>query len=146
VALEKVQIDGSMTANGQQGGFYNGTMQAGCGSGGGIFVMATTFIGSSNSQIKADGGSSYGQSSIGGGGGGGRIALWINIPEAWKTELWNGGVPSKVTATNTYKYYAGVLSVTNGLGYTNAPTGGAEPGTIMVFTAQTDSGVIFSFY
>jgi hypothetical protein len=146
VALEKVQLDGSMTANGQQGGFYNGTMQAGCGSGGGIFVMATTFIGSSNSQIKADGGSSYGQSSIGGGGGGGRIALWINIPEAWKTELWNGGLPSKVTATNTYKYYAGVLSVTNGLGYTNAPTGGAEPGTIMVFTAQTDSGVIFSFY
>ena len=64
-------MDGSLTANGQDGEWAHG----GGGSGGSIWVTAGTLEGSG--VISTDGGDSGG-SAVAGGGGGGRIALYYD--------------------------------------------------------------------
>ena len=73
IARKDILFNGTMTAN---GGATVGTYCGG-GSGGGIYLQAKTFTGTTNALLSANGSSSadpvtYG----GGGGGGGRIAVW----------------------------------------------------------------------
>ena len=88
-------VDGSVSANGNDGNFYGGG-----GSGGSIYITTNTLTGSGN--IAAVGGSSTDEGSVGdgGGGAGGRIALYY--------------------ATSTF---TGTMSVYGGLGYNNGEAG-----------------------
>jgi hypothetical protein len=65
-------INGTVSANGGNGGFVSGTCSMGGGSGGAIYLNAPSFSG--NGLMRANGGSGNGTYS--GGGGGGRIALY----------------------------------------------------------------------
>ncbi|MBI3986084.1 MAG: hypothetical protein HY343_04150, partial [Lentisphaerae bacterium] len=100
VARGTVTVEGAVTATGE-----DTTVNAtGAGAGGGIFIIAREFAGSSGS-VNARGGSC---SSTGGGGGGGRIALW-----------------------RAYDTFAGSLNFTNG---THVGGGGSNgyPGTLFL--------------
>lgn len=48
--------------------------------------------------------------------------------------------------TDGYKYFLETVSVTNGLGYTNAPPGGAESGTAFFFIQHQAKGSLTIFY
>ncbi len=69
-----VTINGTITANGQDGGFLSGNRRAGGGSGGGIYI-ACAWIGGTNGVVSADGGLGHNSTHASGGGGGGRIAV-----------------------------------------------------------------------
>jgi hypothetical protein len=134
-----VNLSGSLTAKGD-----GGAVGAGGGSGGGIFVMCNNLIGSPYATLCADGGNCSGYN--GGGGGGGRIAVWYGVPEMRVAGILDGSNMKGITLTNTYSKFPGTLSVTNGPGYTNAPPVGAESGTIVFLTVQSEGGSIFSIY
>ncbi len=76
-ARSRIQVDGTMTARGQneQGGMRH----AGGGAGGTIYLRCSTFAGAGTGKLIADGGNCGGPpdtSDQGGAGGGGRIAVW----------------------------------------------------------------------
>jgi hypothetical protein len=78
-----------------------------------------------------------------GGGGGGRIAVWCNMPDQLKVRALTGNLARLILATNSASF-TGTLSVTNGIGYTNTPPGGAVSGTIL-FISPMPAGTVFSF-
>jgi len=106
-AGDAVLMNGTMTADGEDAGYY-----AGGGSGGGIWIIAKTFSGSGT--LSAEGGNSNNK---GGAGGGGRIAVWHGGPygEAIRAQLEQDQTVAGVTVTNEYTGFAGTLSVTNGI-------------------------------
>ena len=86
-----LQIDGTLLANGMDGGVASGNAGGG-GAGGSIFVSADTLSGSG--VISANGGNGYYESS--GGGGGGRIALHYDTAYSFAgTVTAYGGGPSR---------------------------------------------------
>ena len=88
-----LQLDGSISANGQNGVDYSGSSSfyagGGGGSGGAIIVSATSLQGSGT--IFAKGGIATSKDRIGGGGGGGRIALYYGTKSGSWTVSANGG-------------------------------------------------------
>jgi len=67
-----LNLDGQISANGEDGQRYSGCGGSGGGSGGSIYITTNIFEGSG--QIRADGGQGY--DGVGGGGAGGRIAIY----------------------------------------------------------------------
>jgi hypothetical protein len=129
-------VAGRITANGLDG-IYN----SGGGAGGGIFVTCAQFDGVTNATVTANGGNGAGE---GGGGGGGRIAVWVNVPQE-KREKHIAGLPvANIAISNGCLRFGGALSVTNGLGYTNFPPGGAESGTCLFFVYTGGMGTVFA--
>lgn len=131
-----VKIDGKVTANGGNG---NGSTQ-GAGSGGSICLICGSFAGNATGILRAKGGT--GPSPCGGGGGG-RIAVWIGISDE-RRNCYIIGDPGLVIMSNSYKYFAGTVSVTNGLGLTNVPPDGAEVGTICFFSLPGGGTILFA--
>jgi hypothetical protein len=73
-ASKTVTLNGLITADGGTPPTYNSN--AGCGSGGSIYIRCRTFAGTSAGVLRANGGDNSGSVNNGGGGGGGRIAVW----------------------------------------------------------------------
>ena len=72
-AIDTVTVKGTIKANGVKGVDSYGPGS----SGGGIYIICTTFIGDSNGALQATGADALLSGAyIGGGGGGGRIAVW----------------------------------------------------------------------
>ena len=130
-ASNSVVMNGTLTANGKNSNYQ----AAGSGSGGGILIDCASFSGGSLAVLRAKGGDSPGISSAwGGGGGGGRIAVWIALPLAVRTNLLAGAWPvaGAYSYANIVPGYGGTSSVTNGTGWYNPPTNGcALPGTLV---------------
>ncbi len=138
-----VTLDGTMTANGQEGYYAPSDMRSGCGSGGGIFVRSGRFGGSG--VLRANGGTGAGYaSSSGGGGGGGRIAVWVGIPSVRYGDVASNEWPQGIRITNRYALFTGVVAVTNGIGYTNRPPDGADPGSVVFAVYTPPPGILLS--
>jgi hypothetical protein len=108
--------------------------RGGGGAGGAIAIVCNTFGGTSG-QMVADGGGG-----ANGGGGGGLFAVWVGVSESAREEYTN-----QVIRDATNKFYGGMLSVTNGLGFTNIPPGGSECGTAYFFTPKPTLGSVMLF-
>jgi hypothetical protein len=77
--VNRVSLEGTITAKGQRAV----TQSAGGGSGGGIYITCRRFMGSTNGELRVDGGNfANGIYSYEGGGGGGRLAVWSMSPGA----------------------------------------------------------------
>lgn len=74
-AMEHVEIEGTLTANGQSNGSW-----AGGSSGGGIFITCGSIQVSENATLRANGGNGGTSGTHKGGGGGGRIAIIYGAP------------------------------------------------------------------
>ena len=125
-AAGDVRVDGVISANGASP-ILN---RCGGGAGGAIFIAGKRFSGSSTGRLIANGGGPGLANENGGGGGGGRIAVWIDMPAAASGALRAGATPSGVIVAEAWPYYAGGLSVTNGLGTAFYGLPQAAPGTI----------------
>ena len=119
-AMDKVAIQGTIMANGGNGGFSFGPGA----SGGGIYIACRTFIGDSNGSLLANGGHGCytNGTTTGGGGGGGRIAVWRIFDNS-------------STVISNYVY--------GGVGY-NADT--SAPGTIVWGSLLPPNGTIVTIY
>ncbi len=105
-----VDIDGTITANGETPAWWSRSDTDGGGSGGGIYIRCRAFGGRATGVLRANGGDGGGAGP--GAGGGGRIAVW------------------RLAAHHSY---AGAYSVTNGIGYSaGAPGTAAQPGTVVL--------------
>jgi hypothetical protein len=69
-----VTFNGTISANGNDGGVLNSDRRGGGGSGGGVFISCATFAGT-NGLIRVNGGLGRNGTYASGGGGGGRIAV-----------------------------------------------------------------------
>jgi hypothetical protein len=69
-----VTLNGTISANGNDGGLQNSDRRSGGGSGGGVFISCSTFAGT-NGLIRVNGGLGRNGTYASGGGGGGRIAV-----------------------------------------------------------------------
>jgi hypothetical protein len=113
-AVNRIAVDGTVTANGA-----NGVGPGGGGSGGGIYLYTRRFEGSASGTLSVRGGDYGGES---GGGGGGRIQVWSVFG------LETGPLMSIVTNGGTF----GHPSATNGL-----------PGTAYFGQIRVPMGSIF---
>ena len=116
-------VNGTITANGKAvGTLYS---PAGDGSGGGVFLDCRSFSGTGT--ISANGGMTP-LTSHGANGGGGRIAVWLNVPDHYRTQYLAGNANSAVVTSEPPDSFTGTLSVASGpLGYEGEL---AEPGTV----------------
>lgn len=131
IDADTVVVDGTITANGQRGGYM------GSGSGGGIFIRTRTFSGGSNAVMRANGGN-YGSIS-GGTGGGGRIAVWQwTIDDGVSEKIFSGyaeDLGDRITVTTGLDSYAGIAEALKGENDPFAGTeDGAEDGTVFFLT------------
>lgn len=135
-----VTINGTVSANGAAG---NSPVNRGAGGAGGtIFIQCAQFSGNTNAILRADGGLGGTEA---GGGGGGRIAVWVYIPDSRKQALAAGSNNlMNIIITNAYAKYLGIVSVTNGLGYTNLPPNGATSGSIVFAVYKPAYGILMS--
>ncbi len=128
-ATDTVLVQGTITANGGDGGSSCGPAA----SGGAIYISCRTFIGDSNGILQANGGTGlwgYSTANIsGGGGGGGRIAVWRIFEQSPTTisNYVNGGPGNGTNAA-----------------YANCLTGGV--GTIVWGWIVPPNGSIVSVY
>lgn len=97
-----MQVDGRISANGQDGAVVPLSMASGGGSGGTLVLAATTFHGSGN--ISANGGSSTPPGRVGGGGGGGRIVLTYGSSDFTGPVKAQGGVGGQSGGAGTVVY------------------------------------------
>ncbi|MEI7437190.1 MAG: hypothetical protein WCL16_10350 [bacterium] len=135
IDAKRITLGGVLTANG------NVTTYNGGGSGGSIFLVCDSFLGGNSAFLCATGGPQANTALKSGGGGGGRIAVWVGLSETQKAQVWAGNL-SRLTVAGTNQYFTGAFSVTNGLDYTNPPTGGAAVGTIVFITSPPVRGTM----
>lgn len=131
-----VSINGTLTANGLNGGTYNGG-----GSGGSIFILCGgSFVGGTSAVLRANGSNGGGGYQNLGGGGGGRIAIVYNVPEEARRAYMATNLQF-VKAMDTITTYLGTTNVTAGTNVLLAAFG--EVGTIVVYKYNPPPGTIF---
>jgi|GEM_PF-888749 len=133
-----IQLDGRLSADGQNGGAYNGG-----GSGGAIMVRCGgRLTGGTNAVIRARGGARGSGYTTIGGGGGGRVAVWIQAAESEKPRILAGD-KHRLVFTNSWKYFFGTMSATNGTSYKNPPDPAAPgPGTALFLIVMPKAGTL----
>jgi hypothetical protein len=138
-ASGEVQLDGTILVNAVNGSQYNGG-----GSGGSILIYSGTFRGAATGSLRAEGGdrgTAYPGSL--GGGGGGRIAVWINVPQAQRDQYLTGNT-NVVMVNTTNRFFLGTVSVSNGLSCFMPPDVRApDYGTALFFTPNPNRGTMF---
>lgn len=111
IEADEVQIDGTITANGERKDY------PGSGAGGGIFIKTRIYSGGPDAVLQANGGS-YG-SQGGGVGGGGRIAVWRGKVDAAVTAKILAGLQdelsTRLVVTDGFPTYLGTAEAIKGL-------------------------------
>jgi hypothetical protein len=105
IARESLRLDGTMSADGE-------SPRGGGGSGGSIFIRCKTIDAAITGILSAAGGTSGDE----GGGGGGRIAVWIDIPEAMAEAVMGFPLTDSGITTHQPPGFLGTVSVAGGAG------------------------------
>jgi hypothetical protein len=134
---DTVTLNGTLTANGQNGGTYNGG-----GSGGAIFIMCGgTFVGGTSAVLRANGGNGGSGYTNLGGGGGGRISIVTGVPEETRIAFSTGSNTQLVVSQAQIKTYLGSTNVVGGTNVLLAAFG--QTGTMVFFKYNPSPGTIF---
>jgi hypothetical protein len=134
---DTVTLNGTLTANGQNGGSYNGG-----GSGGAIFIMCGgTFVGGTSAVLRANGGNGGSGYTNLGGGGGGRISIVTGVPEETRIAFLTGSNTQLVVSQAQIKTYLGSTNVVGGTNVLLAAFG--QTGTMVFFKYNPPPGTIF---
>ena len=128
-----VTLEGAILANGENGRMNTAAYQSGGGAGGSIFMMCDTFCGTGG-VMEAKGGNGGG--TLGGSGGGGRISIAIGLSDSDRAKLMAGQEIAGLVANLQEPSFSGTISVTNGIGWTNLPPGGAAAGSRQFLKVQ----------
>jgi hypothetical protein len=136
VAQDSVELDGFLTANGEDDNNVWGG-----GSGGGIFVTCETFEGLGTGAMRVNGGKGKSGFPGSGGGGGGRIAVWYGVPDARRAGILDGSDLRRVVIDTTNKTFLGTTTAEYGTGWSNG-----SPGTVVFLTLNRQPGTIFSIW
>lgn len=131
-ASGQVRVNGAITANGGNGGTYNGG-----GAGGSIFISCNTFEGSGTGALSAKGGDKGAVYTSLGGGGGGRIAVWYSVPAEYAAGIAAGSNMKKAAVSDSHPDFLGATTRDGGTGYNDG-----EPGTIVFITVPPPVGTI----
>ena len=141
-----IQIDGTVTACGEDGNIYGPGKDGAGGAGGTILLEAKKFVCGETGLLKADGGSvTPGGSIRPGAGGGGRIAVWCGAP-------WEEGLRASRQVISTeplgadyaeFFSWAGVMpSVDPGAVNGDQPDSHGDPGTVHFCFVRPKDGML----
>ena len=131
-AKNTITLDGTITANGENGGQYNGG-----GSGGSIFIRGYNVKGGGIAILRANGGNrGTGYTNLGGGAGG-RIAVWYKVTPGDYAKILSGALVKRVQTFSAFAGYAGAVTADGGAGYENGSTG-----TVVFLTLEPISGTM----
>ncbi len=134
IEAESVQMDGTISANGQTARRYSGG-----GAGGSIFIACNEFGGGPAGSLVARGGDG---GDTGGGGAGGRVAIWYRMLPGLRARALAGDW-SGVRETNDCPALQGGASAPAGNGYYAPPAArAAEAGTVAYLTTAPPRGVL----
>jgi len=140
-ALGTATVDGTISANGNSKQIY-----AGSGSGGGIFIQATTFEGAGTGVLQANGGVSRMSWAGSGAGGGGRIVIWYGqIDEVTASKILDGeyaDLRQRFIATTSIPTFAGTTAVEKGTKTNVVEDQGQEDGTVYFITVLPPGGTL----
>lgn len=131
----KVDINGTISANGGPGNGYYGA-----GSGGGIMLYCNTLAGGTNSLLSVRG---LNGGSRAGGGGGGRIAVAVGLSDADRAKLLLNEPVDKMNVSSNYARFAGQSLIDGGpIGSAGGSNG--VPGSVvfLISTARPGSLIL----
>lgn len=141
-----IQIDGTVTACGEDGNIYGPGKDGAGGAGGTILLEAKTFACGATGLLKADGGSvTMGSSIRPGAGGGGRIAVWCG--DSWSADVRKSRITVSETPLGTdyaeFFSWAGVMpSVDPGAVNGDQPDSHGDPGTVHFCFVRPKTGML----
>lgn len=141
-AANEIVLDGTMTADGENGRYGGGNRFTGGGAGGSILLFCRSLTGSGD--LSAIGGNGYVAATnlASGGAGGGRIAVWYGLDRTVRQKLLDNlsdpAVQRRIVETPAIAGFGGTVSgVGGGTGYVNGQAGTTAffhmlaPGTVM---------------